>query len=541
MASWRRAPFDVLKRVVGWGVSGLTILGCYGTAKLWSEDPSMLPLTALDRAIPFVPETVWIYGTVTWACLVAWLLVPNAIEARRLYLSIAVSTAVCTLAFIAFPTTFPRELYPLEPASASARELLDLRSADDPDNCFPSLHVALAWSVALSFRRETHGPWLVIAALVWAALVSVTTLTTKQHYVADVPAGLLVGVGAVLLSRRVVRRDARPFSSVSKPAFALDREGDRATIATLREKVAAHQWSLADLSLGGRGALDPLLVRLLNEVIYIEEIAGRNFRLLAAATGDASVKTLYETFADEETRHADGLRKVLAAHGAEIRFPGLGNSLVLDQFDALDPKSPADAMLVAVANPVFETFLDAGTIPFLQKHPALASPDFDEFVRRVCRDESAHLALTWILTRDAARRTRGLDGLRLLFNPNIYRGILAIPFMALDVYSLAYRLGYDYRTLLGPFGRLFRLHNRYPELAGSPLWWLFRLFVVCGVTATIAALALQKVHLFFGPFWTTLTRVTDFGARLLFGRGLLIRRGLPLPARASGALDAARA
>lgn len=541
MATWRRAPFDVLKRVLGWGVSGLTILGCYGTAKLWSEDPATLPMTALDHTIPFIPETVWIYGTVTWACLVAWLLVPNAIEARRLYLSIALSTVACTLVFIVFPTTFPRELYPIDPVSASARELLDLRSADDADNCFPSLHVALAWSIALSFRRETHGTWLVSGALLWAALVSLTTLTTKQHYVADVPAGFAVGVAAVLLARRAIRRDSKAFSAMSKPAFALDRANDRTTIATLSEKVAAHQWSLADLSLGGKGELDPLLVRLLNEVIYIEEIAGRNFRLLAGATSDESVKRLYETFAGEETRHADGLRKVLAAHGAEIRFPGLGNSLVLDQFDALDPKSSADAVLVAVANPVFETFLDAGTIPFLQKHPALASADFDEFVKRVCRDESAHLALTWILTRDAARSTRGLDGLKLLFNPNIYRGILAIPFMALDVYSLAYRLGYDYRTLLGPFGRLFRLHHRYPELAGSPLWWLFRLFVVCGVTATVAALALQRVHLFFGPFWTTLTRLTDLGARMLFGNGLLIRRGLPLPARAARALDPARA
>jgi hypothetical protein len=254
------------------------------------------------------------------------------------------------------------------------------------------------------------------------------------------------------------------------------------------------------------------------------------------------VQRLYERFAAEERRHADGLRRVLDAHGAELRFPGLGNSLVLDQFDALDPRNPADAILVAVANPVFETFLDAGTIPFLQRHPALASDGFDEFVKRVCRDESAHLALTWILTRDAARRARGAAGWKLLFNPSIYRGIVAIPFMALDVYSLAYRLGYDYRTLLVPFGRLFRLHHRYPELAGSPLWWLFRLFVVCGMSATLAALALQRVHLFFGPFWTTLTRVTDLGARALFGKDLLRRRGLPLPSRRTdGALDAARA
>ncbi|MEO1268672.1 MAG: hypothetical protein AAFX99_11280, partial [Myxococcota bacterium] len=225
----------------------------------------------------------------------------------------------------------------------------------------------------------------------------------------------------------------------------------------------------------------------------------------------------------------EGLRRMLSLYGASLRPPGLGNTLVLDEFDALDHRYDSDVYLVAVANPVFETFLDAGTIPFLRKHPALKSPWFDDFAKRVSRDESSHLALNWTVIREAARRDRGLRGLRLLLNPSIYKGMIAVPFMSLDVYALAHQMGYRFSTLLPSFNKLWRLHERYPELAHFPLWWVFRLFVVCGAIATRATDLLQRTGLLFIRFWTTLTRLTDALARLAFGNKLLRKRGLPLP------------
>ena len=80
----QRSPFDMAKRVVMWAVSGLTILSGYALAKLEPfADATMLPLTAVDQAIPLVPETIWIYGSGTMTCLLGWLMVPDRLSARR--------------------------------------------------------------------------------------------------------------------------------------------------------------------------------------------------------------------------------------------------------------------------------------------------------------------------------------------------------------------------------------------------------------------------------------------------------------------------
>lgn len=518
-------PAGVLKRVALWFLCGCIVLGGYAATKAEPfASARLLPMTALDEAIPFAPWTVWLYGTVTWVSLLAWLCVPDSREGRRLFLATIGAAAICWVGFAVFPTTYPRELFPVpDPTSYTGRELLDLRAADSPTNCLPSMHVALATAIGGWAFGTRRGPLFRWGFLVWAVVVSVCTLTTKQHYVVDVPSGAAAGLAALMLARWATARRKRGQGTLVVEAV------DREAVARLRAKVEAHQWSLDDIAwpTGPLPALDPKMVRLLNEIIYIEEIAGFNFALLRDATRDDDLRVCYQAFADEERRHADGLRHILALHGASIRSPGLGNTLVLEQFDSLDPDDVLDALLVLVSNPVFETFLDAGSIPFLKAHPALRSPAFDAFVAKVCRDEAAHMGLNWILTRARARGSSGLGSLRLLLNPSIYRGMIAVPFMSLDVYSLAYCLGYDYATLLPPFKKLWRLHRRFPELRTYPLWWLFRAFVLLGAGATYVSLALQKWRLFCGPVWPVLTRGTDGAARFLFGARVLRKRGLP--------------
>jgi membrane-associated phospholipid phosphatase len=545
-----RPLFDHLKRVGGWLLSGLVVLACYGAAKL-AGPHHLLPLGALDRAVPLLPWTIWIYGSGSKAALFGWLSVPDSRAGKRLLLTLSFCAVVCGAVFFAWPTTYPRDLYPLPGGdSATLREFASLREADSPTNCFPSLHVALAWGLALSWsgwlcaarprspasgavtaptapgpggpgpsptavvRAWRHASWTL--PLAWAVAVSIGTLTTKQHYLVDVPAGFAVGVASFALAGRL-------FSGAPRPALRLALADPRAAEALLA-RVQAHQWRLDDLDWPRTPPLPPLLARLLNEVVYIEEIARLNFELLRDASDTPALRALYGLFADEERRHADGLRRVLAAAGAPLEPPGLGNALVLDQFDTL---SAADAALVAVSTPVFETFLDAGTIPFLRAHPALRSPAFEAFVERVCTDEGAHLALNWIVTRDLGRRQGGLAGLSLLANPNLLRGMAAVPWMSLEVYAVAHSLGYDFATLLPPFGRLWRLHDRFPELARFPLWWPYRVFVAAGAIATVTCVTLVRARLLFGGVWVGVTRVTGVAARLLFGDALLRRRKLP--------------
>ncbi|MSQ02914.1 MAG: phosphatase PAP2 family protein [Myxococcales bacterium] len=509
-----RSPFDIAKRVAGWLASGVVVLGCYGLGKL-AGPGHVLPVSAIDAAVPLWPWTIWIYGSGTKAALLAWLLVPDGAAARRLFGTLALCSLACGLAFVVDPTTYPREAWPLPAGdSLTLREFADLRAADSPSNCLPSLHVALAWGLALNWSG-----WLMRARalpLVWAGAVTLATLTTKQHYLIDLPAGAAVGAAAFWASGRIQARKAAPARLSMVDTRAVD---------ALLTRVVAHQWRLEDLPSPPARPLPPTMVRLLNEVIYIEEIARLNFELLRDASDTPALAQLYGLFAAEERRHADGLRRILAAADAPLLAPGLGNALVLDQFDTLDPN--VDAPLVAMSTPVFETFLDAGTIPFLQGHPALRNPAFDAFVVRVCADEAAHLALNWLVSRELARQRGGRAGLGLLLNPNLLRGARAIPWMSLEVYSIAHQLGYDFATLLPPFGRIWRMHERFPELARYPLWWPFRIFAAVGAIATVGCMTLLRVHLLFIDAWVLVTRLTSWSAKLAFGPELLRRRGLP--------------
>lgn len=524
---------SVAKRVALWLLSMVVILGFYGIGKLGAviRPPSELPLTALDRAVPFMPWTVWLYGTITWGCLAAWASVPSRADAARLLSAITIASVSCCVVFLLFPTTFPRELHPLSGVdTATVRELTRLREADSPTNCLPSLHVALAWAIALTWGSSREHAGLRFIACLWALVVSITTVTTKQHFVLDVPTGAAVGVFAWWSAHKLIAGSTTTPAWARSTGLALHWDIHQKALAKLRRSVEAYQWRLdeVDWPTDPLPPLDPTLERLINELIYIEEIAGMNFGVLARASTSDDLRALYVYFEDEERRHAEGLRKVLALHGAALRPPGLGNSLVLHEFDALDPNSTADVLLIATANPVFETMLDAGTVPFLRTHPALRSPWFDDFIKRITRDESAHLAVNWMVIREAGERYAGLAGFALLFNPSIVRGMISVPFMSLDVYSLAHRLGYRFDTLLPAFGKLWRLHRRYAELRWFPLWWLFRVFTAAGVIATWGCIGLSRMNLMFVRFWTTFTKLTDWIARVGFGRRLLIKRGLPI-------------
>lgn len=543
MTLWpfRRSPWDVAKRVAVWLAAGFVMLSGYGLTKLYPFSyPRYLPYTAWDAAIPFLPWTIWPYGTASYAALIAFLQAPDRLAVRRLFFAVAAAACACWVFFALIPTTYPRELFPLPPpdlgpgigawlSRVTHAEFADLRAADSPSNCFPSQHVALAWALGLTWAGFLRRPWARALPVAWAVLVSIGTLTTKQHYLWDVPSGVIVGAGAAWLVNRGIRDDTVPWWARARSMVSVSRDGDLRAISALRARVEAHQWRLDDIPWpdGPLPALDPRMVRLINQVIYIEEIAGLNFRILERAAASDDLRRLYGLFADEERRHADGLRRVLALHGASLQPPGLGNALVLDQFDRLDPRWDADGVLIAVSNPVFETFLDAGTIPFLQNHPSLASPAFDRFVDLVGRDEAAHIATNWIVSREMARRCRGLRGIRMALNPNISRGSNAIPWMSLDVYALAGSLGFDFRSLLPPFAKLFTLHRRYPEFAGFPIWGYYRLFCVSGAIATWTCIGLQRAGILFLPLWTTVTSLTDRAAWGLFGPRLLERRGLP--------------
>lgn len=141
----------------------------------------------------------------------------------RAYRSAAVSMIVVLLvsyAFYAFLQT-----YIDRPAIAGddpfSRMIRDVYASDQPYNDFPSLHASLSTIFAIHWLRVDRRLGLPIA--IWAALIVLSTVFVKQHYVPDVVAG--VALASVtswwslrMLARRPSARDPRGSLAGSAPA-----------------------------------------------------------------------------------------------------------------------------------------------------------------------------------------------------------------------------------------------------------------------------------------------------------------------------------
>ncbi len=144
--------------------------------------------TRLDDAIPFWPWTAWCYlpfyaGT--------FLIAIGGFRHKRLFnrTAVAVVMVMClgALGHLFVGAEYPRPvLHPPYP-NFSYAFMAWVQHIDPPGNVFPSLHVAHTSMLAFLLLRDR--PRLGRVALVMATLLALSTLTTKQHFIADVLSG----------------------------------------------------------------------------------------------------------------------------------------------------------------------------------------------------------------------------------------------------------------------------------------------------------------------------------------------------------------
>lgn len=166
------------------------------------------PEFALDRHLPLTPVWALVYG----ALYLFLILLPVFVVQREglihrtvwAYLSVwLVSYAI----FLLYPTIAPRP----DEVTGDGFAVWGLRflyDADPPYNCFPSLHVAHSFVSALAAFRVHRT--LGLAALSCATLVAISTLFTKQHYVADLVAGIILALVAYAVFLRNYSRENIP-------------------------------------------------------------------------------------------------------------------------------------------------------------------------------------------------------------------------------------------------------------------------------------------------------------------------------------------
>jgi len=167
-----------------------------------------VPALAFDRVIPLQPAWAMVYGSLYLFLIMLPVFVVRQDEQIRrtvwAYLAIWITAYVV---FLAYPTmaSRPAEVIGKGFAVWGLRFLYD---ADPPYNCFPSLHVAHSFVSALTCYRVHRG--VGISAGICASLVGLSTLLTKQHYILDVLAGILLAWGAYAIFLRSYPRDDIP-------------------------------------------------------------------------------------------------------------------------------------------------------------------------------------------------------------------------------------------------------------------------------------------------------------------------------------------
>jgi len=156
--------------------------------------PGRLPMTVIDRIVPFDPG--WVYAYVS---MYVMLTIPPLLTARgdvlwRYTIGATIMFVGAAVAFLLWPVEFPR---PTLPADGPWMYRVVV-SIDRPINSIPSLHAGIvgytlcfAGRALTDLSRSARRAILVVGAL-WSALILYATLATKQHYFLDLPPGILL-------------------------------------------------------------------------------------------------------------------------------------------------------------------------------------------------------------------------------------------------------------------------------------------------------------------------------------------------------------
>jgi membrane-associated phospholipid phosphatase len=213
-------PLAVLPVALAWMVGRTWLAGAFMLllpmyfviGQATSGWPHYRPSFVLDDLMPLRPGWMLVYGSLYMSGLLLPLVVVRGVElfhqTLKAYLFVMSVSYAC---FLLYPTVAPRD----EAVAITGFAEWSLKlfyDIDQPFGCFPSLHVAYAFVAALACSRMHRR--VGIAACAWAALIGVSTVYTKQHYVVDAIAGALIAVVAYAIFLRDRPRD--PLNEVDR-------------------------------------------------------------------------------------------------------------------------------------------------------------------------------------------------------------------------------------------------------------------------------------------------------------------------------------
>jgi membrane-associated phospholipid phosphatase len=164
-------------------------MAIYFAGGLCARGPFLSVATPLDDLVPFVPAAMAGYALVYVLPVAALWVETSDRGVRRMRRALVAAYVLAGPFFLVTPVRDADP--PLQPATALERLLEWNRKADETKNAFPSMHVGAATVLTLIGWRRSRRWGLALAAA--TAVIVVSTLLVKQHFLVDLPAGALVG------------------------------------------------------------------------------------------------------------------------------------------------------------------------------------------------------------------------------------------------------------------------------------------------------------------------------------------------------------
>src|SRR5262245_41899080 len=176
------------KWTVGLAMAALQSLVYFGIGNLQLSRSTEILRTRLDDAIPFWPWTAWCYlPFYAGVFIIAIAGIKRRALFNRAVLAVLIVMSIGALGHIFIGAVYPRPVLHPPYADISAWFLASVQRIDPPGNVFPSLHVAHTTMLALILIKGRRR--LGRVALAMATALALSTLTTKQHFLADVVSG----------------------------------------------------------------------------------------------------------------------------------------------------------------------------------------------------------------------------------------------------------------------------------------------------------------------------------------------------------------
>ncbi len=203
MKQFIKNEFDCKETILILAVAFLWNQGVYLGARYISQTWHHYNMTtSIDQLIPFLPWTISVYfGCYLFWCVNYYLCaIQSKAKRDRFFCADLLAKGICFLLFLLLPTTNTRPEIVGETIWDILMKLL--YQLDAADNLFPSIHCLVSWFCWIGVREQTELPALYrYFSLTAAIAVCISTMTTKQHVLADVVGGIVLAEACYYIAK----------------------------------------------------------------------------------------------------------------------------------------------------------------------------------------------------------------------------------------------------------------------------------------------------------------------------------------------------